>query len=74
MYEAVFIHMVSGHVIESTIVVCGRKRWASDARAKDWPSLSVGRLVVALRLRRLGESPRDQNALIPSRLARRGVN
>ena len=51
MHIVTFTHAVNGRFITSTLMICGRKRWSMINASREWSSVRLGRLVLALRLR-----------------------
>ena len=46
-----FTHAIDGRFFTATLVICGRKRWSTINASREWSSVRLGRLVLALRLR-----------------------
>lgn len=51
MIQGTFRHLVDGNYVESTVILCGRRRWRAIKPSGEWASLRFGRLILALRLR-----------------------
>lgn len=51
MYQAVFTHAVGDRLVQSTVLLCTRRRWKSVQHSPEWMAVPIGRLVLALRLR-----------------------